>query len=112
MSKYMQITVTVNPYYQEDFGKAYPNLARHLGFLDKALVASNPSLYALVSRLDNLLYAFEGTKLRGVLLVHRDQLRDLHKNIEENIANWNLAQADGLLYKLEDIFDDIEAALD
>jgi hypothetical protein len=112
MSKYMQITVTVNPFYQEDFEKTYPQLARHLGFLDKPLVKSNPSLYGLVTQLDKLLYAFDGTKVREVLLVHREKLRGLHKDIEANLADWNLAQADGLLYKLEDIFDDIEAALD
>ncbi len=111
MSKYMHITVTVTPYYQEEFGKTYPKLARHLGYLDKPLVKSDPSPYGLVARLDKLLYAFDGTKLREVLLRHREKLQTLHKSIEEDIANWNLAQADKLLYKIEDIFDEIEAEL-
>jgi primosomal protein N'' len=111
MSKYMKITVTVNPYYQEELEKVYPKLARNLSYLDAPLVKSNPSLYGLVTQLDKLLYAFDGTKLRDLLLPHREKLQALHKSIEENIANWNLAQADRLLYNIEDIFDEIEAEL-
>ena len=111
MSKYMQITVTVYPYYQEEFEQAFPKLARHLSYLDAPLVKSNPSLYRLVTQFDKLLYTFDGTKLRKVLLPHRKKLQALHKSIEDNIANWNLAEADKLLYNIEDIFDEIEAEL-
>ncbi len=111
MSKYMHIAVTVTPYYQEEFDQTFPKLARHLGYLDAPLVRSNPSLYALAGKLDKLLYAFDGTELREVLLRHREGLLSLHKNIEEKIADWNLAQADKLLYKVEDIFEEIEAEL-
>lgn len=111
MSKHMQITATVNTFYQEEFEKAYPKLARHLSYLDAHLVKSNPSLYGLVTQLDKLLYAFDGTTLREVILPHREKLRSLHKSIEESIGNWNLAQADRLLYNIEDVFDEIEAEL-
>jgi len=107
----MHIAVTVTPYYQEEFDQTFPKLARHLGYLDAPLVRSNPSLYALAGKLDKLLYAFDGTELREVLLRHREGLLSLHKNIEEKIADWNLAQADKLLYKVEDIFEEIEAEL-
>jgi hypothetical protein len=112
MSKCMQIAVTVTPYYQEDFDKTFPKLARHLGYLDAGLVRSNPSLYALAGQLDQLLYAFDGTEVREVLLRHREKLLSLHKDIEANIADWHLAEADQLLYKVEDIFEEIEAELD
>ena len=111
MSKYMQIAVTVNPYYQGELENDFPRLARHLSYLDAALVESNPSLYALAGRLDKLLYAFDGTELREVLLRQRQKLMGLHKDIEELLADWNLALADKLLYKLEDIFEEIEAEL-
>jgi len=42
MSKCMQITVAVTPFYQEEFGRTYPKLARHLGYLDAALVKNRP----------------------------------------------------------------------
>jgi hypothetical protein len=111
MSTHMQITVTVTPYYQEDFEKTFPNLARHLGYLDAALVRSNPSLYALAGKLDKLLYTFDGTEVREVLLKHREQLQSLYKEIEARIADWRLAEADKLLYKIEDIFSEVETAL-
>jgi hypothetical protein len=111
MSKHMHITVTVSPYYQQELGDSYPKLAQHLGYLNPELVKRNPSLYELAGLLDKLLYEFDNTPLRKVLLQHRDRLLQLHKSIEKDIADWNLAQADTLLYKLEDIFSDIEAQL-
>jgi len=111
MSKYMHLTVTVLPYYQKDLEETYPKLARNLRSLDSDLVERNPSLYAIAGQLDKLLYAFDGTPVREVLLRHRENLQNLHKSIEENIADWNLAEADLLLYKIEDIFDKIEAGL-
>jgi hypothetical protein len=111
MSTHMQIKVTVTPYYQENFEQTFPKLARHLGYLDAPLVGSNPSLYALAGKLDQLLYTFDGTELREVLLRHREQLQSLYKDTEANIADWHLAQADKLLYKIEDIFAEIETEL-
>lgn len=112
MSKCMHLTVTVVPYYQRDLEEAYPKLARRLKSLAADLVERNPSLYGIAGQLDKLLYTFDGTPLRDVLLRHRENLRNLYKSIEENIADWNLAQADRLLYKIEDVFDKIESELD
>ncbi len=112
MSKYMHIKVTVLPYYQNDLDGIYPKLARYVKTLDSELGGRNPSLYAISGQLDKILYRFDGTPLREVLLPHKENLRNLYKSIEENIADWNLAQADLLLYKLEDIFDKIESELE
>lgn len=112
MSKYMQLKVTVSPAYSGDLEKVYPKLARHMGYLDADLVGRNPSLFELAGQLDQLLYRFEGTQLRTVLLQHAEKLRMLHKGIVERIANWNLAEADRMLYEMEDLFEDIESALD
>lgn len=112
MSKYMQIAIKVKPYYQQEFQDAYPRLARHLGYLDREMVQQNPSLYQLAGRLDELLLKYDSTPLREVLLPQRDKLQQLYKDIEKNIADWNLAQVDKLLYKLEDVFDDLETKLD
>jgi hypothetical protein len=109
MSKYMQLTVTVNAYYQKNLADAYPNLAHRLMALERGLVERNPSLYELAGKVDKLLYKFDGTPVREVLLPNRENLLNLHKAIGENIADWNLSQADRLLYQLEDIFDKIES---
>ena len=107
----MQLTVTVNPFYQNTLADNYPSLARNLETLDPDLAERNPSLYELAGQIDKLLYRFDGTPVREVLLRHKDNLRNLHKRIEENIADWNLAQVDRFLYELEDIFDKIESEL-
>ena len=108
----MQLTVTVRPYYKKDLEGTYPKLARNLGFLDSNLANRNPSLYELVGQLDQLLYRLDGTQLREALLRHSEKLRNQYKIIQENIADWHLAQADKLLYSIEDIFDEIESELD
>jgi hypothetical protein len=112
MSKHMQLTITVRPYYKNGLDAPYPKLARHLSYLAPELVTGNPSLYELAGQLDQLLYRFEGTMLKEVLLRHREPLLKAHKNIEENIADWKLAQADRLLYEIEDLFDAVESELD
>jgi len=112
MSKYMQLTVTVRPYYQKDLKETYPKLARHLGYVDSSLANRNPSLYELVGQLDKLLYKHDGTKLREVFLRHSEKLRNQYKIIQENIADWKLSEADKLLYSFEDIFDEVESELE
>jgi hypothetical protein len=112
MSKYMHLKVAVAPAYQTNFEDTYPKLAGRLRSLVPDLVARNPALYEIAGQLDKLLYIFDGTPLREVLLRHRANLRTLYKSIEEQIADWNLVQADRLLYKSEDIFDQIESELD
>ena len=112
MSKYMHLTVTVQPYYEKNLEQTYPKLARLLRHLDSGLVERNPSLYELVGQLDKLLHALESTKFTEVVSPQREKLLNLHKSIEEKIADWNLAQADHLLYSLEDAFDEIESGLD
>lgn len=112
MSRHMQLMVSVRPHYQIDLEKTYPRLARHLGRLDADLVKGNPSLFEVAGQLDHLLYRFEGTRLREVLLRHRDLLLKTHSSVRESLADWNLSQADRLLYVIEDAFDDIESELD
>jgi hypothetical protein len=112
MSKYMQLTVSVVPFYSGDLAQTYPKIARYVNSVVSDLANQNPSLYQIAGQLDKLLYTFDGTPFRDVLLRHRENLRNLHKSIEENIADWNLAQADRLLYEIEDEFDKIEFELD
>lgn len=112
MSKHMQLTVTVTPYYRSDLEAVYPRLARHLRHLDPDLAKRNPSLHDLVGQFDQVLARFGETQLKQVYARHRDQLRELHKKTRDLIADWKLAEADRLLYATEDLFDEMEAELD
>jgi len=111
MSRYMQLTVRVRSYYEKDLENTYPKLARHLRRIDPNWANQNPSLYDVAARLDILLYRSEGTPFRELFLQYRETLLKLHTSIQESMADWRLAQADQFLYKLEDLFDEIEAKL-
>ncbi|MDY6837111.1 MAG: hypothetical protein SWH78_03965 [Thermodesulfobacteriota bacterium] len=112
MSKHMQLTVRVRPYYKKGFREVYPLIAKRLSYLDPTWVEEGPSLFEIVGRLDKLLYALEGDPpFREILLDHRAKLHELYEHTEEQIADWHLAQADKHLYTMEDIFDEIEREL-
>ncbi len=112
MSKHMQIRIKILPYYKGKMEGAYPKLTRHLGYLDTQWANENLSLYDLAEQLDQILYHYEGTRLREALLPHGDKLKKLQKEIETKVAEWKLSDADQLLYQLEDIFEEIEWKLD
>ena len=109
MSKTMQLTVRVRPYYKKDLKTDYPKISQGLGYVDEAWIEEGPSFFDIVGRLDKLLYELEGNPpFRKILLKHKDELRRLRKEVEEHIADWDLAKADKALYQMEDVFDQIE----
>ncbi len=109
MSKHMQLTVKVQPYYKENLKAVYPKIAGHLSRVDQALVEKDPSIFDLVGKLDKLLYALDGNPaFKEILLKHKEDLFNLYDTIQNAIADWELARADQALYKLEDIFGEIE----
>jgi hypothetical protein len=113
MSKHMQLTVEVRPYYKESFKTVYPKLAANLSHAKALGEDEDPSLYDLVGKIDRLLYALDGNPAcKEIFLKHTDTLKTLHAEIEGNLADWKLSQADKALYTLEDIFDEIEWAVD
>jgi hypothetical protein len=109
MSKHMQLTVQVRPYYKKGLKADYPKIAQSLSYIHEAWAEGEPSLYDIIGNLDKLLYESEGNPpFRKILLKHKDNLFTLHKEAEEHIADWDLAEADKTLYQMEDIFDQIE----
>ena len=105
----MQMRVRILPYYSKSMEKTYPGITKRLMRADEAWVESGPSLFDIVGKLDKLLYELEGDPpFREILLNNKKSLHELYEKVEENIANWHLAEADAALYKMEDIFDEIE----
>ena len=60
MSKYMQLTVRVRPYYKKGLKADYPAISRGLSYIDEALLEEGPSLFDIVGRLAKLLYDLDG----------------------------------------------------
>jgi len=109
MSKYMQLTVDVRSFYTKGFKAAYPKLAGPLIHAKAINEYDDPALYDLVAKLDKLLYALDGNpKVKAILLKQKDKLKALYSEIEGLIADRKLSAADKALYKIEDIFEDIE----
>jgi hypothetical protein len=109
MSKHMQLTVRVRSYYKEGMKGHYPKIAQGLSHIHEQWIEEGPSLFDIAGKLDKLLYEAEGNPpFKKILLKHKDELRKLHKEVEESIADWDLARADKLLYQIEDVFDQIE----
>ncbi len=113
MSKYMQLTVDVRPFYAQGFNAAYPKLAASLSHANAIGEDDEPALYDLVARLDKVLYALDGSpEVKEILLKQKDSLKALYDEIEGYVADWKLSDADKALYRMEDVFEEIEYALD
>ena len=109
MSKYMQLTVDVRPFYTKGLKAAYPKLAAALIHAKAIKEYDDPALYDLVAKLDKLLYALDGNpKVKDILLKQKDRIKALYSEIEGYIADRKLSEADNALYKIEDAFEDIE----
>ena len=109
MSKYMQLTVDIRSFYTKGFKGAYPKLAGHLIHAKTVKEYEDPPLYDLVAKLDKLLYALDGNpRVKDVLLKQMSPLKALYSEIEGCIADRKLSEADKALYKIEDIFEEIE----
>lgn len=109
MSKHMQLTVQVRPYYKNGMKGIYPRIAEVLGSLDTSGADASFSLFDLVGRLDRLLYDLEGNPpVRKIFLEYHSLLQKLQGEARTHMADWKLAEVDQLLYRMEDIFDDIE----
>lgn len=109
MSKTMQLTVRVRPYYKKGMKSEYPKFSKGLSYIHESWVDEGPSLFDIVGRLDKLLYELEGNPpVRKILLKYKDNLFKLYQEVESHIADWNLAEADKVLYRIEDVFDQIE----
>ena len=112
MSKYMQLTVDVQPFYTKGFKAAYPKLAGSLIHAKAIKECDDPALYDLVAKLDKLLYDLDGNpKVKDILLKQKDRLKKIYAEIEGHIADWKLSDADKALYKIEEIFEKIEYEL-
>nr|WP_319392111.1 hypothetical protein [uncultured Desulfobacter sp.] len=109
MSKYMQLTVDVRPFYAKGFKAAYPKLAGALMHAKSINEYDDPAIYDLVAKWDKLLYDLDGNpNVKQILLKYKDNLKSLYTEIEGYIAERKLSEADNILYKLEDVFEDIE----
>jgi hypothetical protein len=112
MSRNMQMRTRILPYYQGGFHKVYPKIAYSLRHMNQDFTENAPSLFELIGKWGKILHELEDNEsVRNVFLKHRQSLSDLYETVEQQIGDWQLAKADQALYKIEDVFDDIEREL-
>ena len=111
MSRTMQLTVEVKPQYAQSFSASYPNLARSLEVIAPGLIGPTPSLLEICQRLDEIVDRLKETALGRLLDAQADELRRGARRVEELVADWKLAEADQVLYQVEDRFDVLESEL-
>jgi len=111
MSKVIAMVVEFRASYPRGFADSYPLLHRYLNQLAPGAVGEEPSLFELAGRAEELGARLEGSHLAELFRAREPQLLRCHRRAEELAADWNLAAADAELYRVEDLFDEIEAEL-
>ncbi|MGM0428571.1 MAG: hypothetical protein ACQEQ7_15205 [Thermodesulfobacteriota bacterium] len=113
MSRYMQIDIRLNPFFEKPFEKTFPNLAHFLRQRSyKELVEKDPSLYHLT---DPLVMIAESPNtpadIKERLRPYVMKLDSLKEQAREHLLARHLNELDRLLYQMEDVFEDLEGAL-
>jgi hypothetical protein len=109
MSRTMQLATEVKP--AQSLASSYPSLARTFEAVSPGLLGASPSLLVICQRVDALADNLRETSLGRLLEAHAPELRRAGRRVEELLADWKLAEADQVLYQLEDRFDALEAEL-
>jgi hypothetical protein len=105
----MQLSVRVEPSYEDGFKKVYPGIAKRLHSVGESALTDGPSLLGIVEKWDVLLSKLDGDPaFKKLLLRHKGRLRELYQQVEERIVDWHLSEADRMLYEVEDIFGEID----
>ncbi len=110
MSRTMQITVGVEP--ERSLTTSYPNLARSFETIAPGLLGPSPSLLTICQRIDEVVAELQQTTLGRLLEGQASELRRAGRRVEELLADWKLAEADQVLYELEDRFEALESELE
>jgi len=112
LSRYMQIRIRIEPVYHPELGAHFPKLAKALEELGISQDQGSTTLYHLIRELERALYREIRPALRRAIERHRPKLLFLQGAVEERLAMWQREGLDELLYRIEDVFSDLERDLD
>ena len=113
MSKYMQIDIRLIPFYEKNFVKQFPKIAR---LLKECSYGTPPekevSMYALVDDLVNISQEPGTPKdIKNRIAPHVKKLSTLKETAREQLLSRKLNELDQSLYQIEDQFEDLENIL-
>lgn len=113
MSRFMQIDIRLIPFYEKPFEKTLPRLARILGeYGYKTPLEKDVSLYHLVDYLEDMMHESEvPSDIKDRLRPRVHQLGSLKETARQQLLGRHLNELDRTLYKIEDVFSELEKAL-
>jgi hypothetical protein len=109
----MQIEIKLIPYYEQPFSRLFPGITEFLHQLSRhALIEKEVSLYDLI---DHVVTLNNDPRLppsyKEKIGSHVLTLLSLKRRAREHLLSRRLNDLDRVLYKIEDAFEELEAAL-
>lgn len=113
MSKYMQIDIRLIPFYERRFEKSFPHIARLLTQRSGAeFVEKGISLYEMADTLETIVENPDTpVDLRDAISPYVEKLMPLKEVARDHLLARRLNELDQTLYRMEDVFEDLEGAL-
>ena len=113
MSKYMQIDIRVIPFYEKRFEKRFPHIADLLRRMSyKELVEKEVSFYEMADALEAISDSPDTpADIRDTILPYMKKIVALKEVAREHLLARRLNELDQELYRMEDVYEDLEAAL-
>jgi hypothetical protein len=113
MSKYMQIDIRLLPFYERRFKERFPTIAHLLkGMSYTELVEKGVSFYEMADALEAIAENPDTpSDLRDAISPYVEKIMRLKEVAREHLLARRLNELDQALYRMEDVFEDLEGAL-
>ncbi|MCF8146417.1 MAG: hypothetical protein K9N21_21125 [Deltaproteobacteria bacterium] len=113
MSKYMQIDIRLIPFYERRFKEEFPRIAKLLEERSyRELVEKGVSLYELADTLETIaLSPHTPADLKEAISPYVSRIMEVKEVAREHLLARRLNELDQALYRMEDVFEDLERAL-
>lgn len=113
MSKYMQIDIRLIPFYERRFKNQFPNIAHLLTQMSYAeLVEKEASLYEMADVLETIAENPDTpSDIRDAVSPYAERIMGLKEVARDHLLARRLNDLDQELYRMEDLFEDLERAL-
>lgn len=112
MSKFQQIRVRIEAHYAKSLAKDFPTLHGLFSGLDNRYLHEQPPLIDLAPMVARLsLDPNIEPKARQIASQMASRLEQLERQAQNHVASWRLAEAERDLVLMDDLFQELEAAL-
>jgi len=113
MSTYMQIDIRLAPFYATPFERRFPHLAKLLRQMSYGgVVEKEMSLYEMTDILDSIARnPYAPSDIRNGLSPYVERIMAIKDTARGHLLARRLNDLDQELYRMEDVFEDLERAL-